>query len=113
MIGGAFSQLDYYFDALSDQRRRYALYYLSQRDSANVDELARQVTAWEMGRLPATLTAKTYEPTRVELQHNHLPRLADYGLVEFDSRTNEVRFREPTRAFMALLRVSQLIERRP
>ncbi|MFC7080902.1 DUF7344 domain-containing protein [Halorussus caseinilyticus] len=107
---GGLPRLDQYFDALSNERRRYALYYLSREEVANEDELARYVAARERGRSPSALSESAYERVRSDLHHKHLPRLADYGLVEFDPRSRVVRFRNPTRTLATLLWLSQLVE---
>lgn len=107
---GSVGRLSQYFDALAAERRRYVLYYLSQRGTASVDELTRYVVARETGRSPDSLSKQASEPVASELYHKHLPRLADYGLVEFDPRSKHARFREPTRTFSTLLWLSRLVE---
>lgn len=107
---GGLPRLDRYFDALADRRRRYALYYLRRHGSASVEELARHVAARETGRPAADLSAEEYEHVQSSLYHNHLSRLADYGLAEFDPRTEMVRFGEPPRTFATLLWLSELAE---
>ncbi|WP_137283396.1 DUF7344 domain-containing protein [Halorussus salinisoli] len=107
---GRLPQLNQYFDALANERRRYALYYLSRHGTASEEELARHVVARETGRSPSALSEAEYERAISDLHHKHLPRLADYGLVEFDPRSRMVRFREPTRTLATLLWLSQLVE---
>lgn len=107
---GGLPRLDRYFDALVDRRRRYALYYLRRHGSASVEELARHVAARETGRPAADLSTDEYEQVQSSLYHNHLPRLADYGLAEFDPRSEMVRFGEPPRTFATLLWLSELAE---
>lgn len=107
---GGVGRLNQYFDALAGERRRYVLYYLSRHGAASVDELARYVVAREAGRSPDSLTEGATGRVASELYHKHLPRLADYGLVEFDPRSEHVRFREPTRTFSTLLWLSRLVE---
>lgn len=103
--------LDAVFELLADRRRRYALYYLAEvgEDRAlDVEDVAARVAEWERewdsaggaadstGDEPgATDSAPTdrQERVRVDLHHNHLPRLADAGLVDYDARTGTVRNR--------------------
>lgn len=107
---GGMGRLSQYFRALSDDRRRLALYYLSQQGSADLDELARHVAGREAERPPESLAEQEYERAASELYHEHLPLLSDVGLVEFDPRSKHARFREPTRTFASLLWLSRLIE---
>lgn len=109
-LAGALPRLNQYFDALSNERRRYLLYYLQGRATASVDDLARAVVARETARPPGSLAEDDYANAMSELHHKHLPRLVDYGLVEYDPRSRQVRFRESNRTFAALLWLSQLLE---
>lgn len=103
-------RLDRYFDALAGSRRRCVLYYLNRHGSANVDELARQVTARETGLSEEDLPEEDYESVRRELHHKHLPKLADCGLIEYDLRSGDTRFHDPPLPFAVLLRISEFIE---
>lgn len=109
----SFAGISQYFDALRNPYRRQILYYLNDSGTANIDELARQITAQETDQSPSELTEDDYQPIRQQLHHKHLPRLADYGLIEFDPRSGDVRFHSPPHAFMVLLWISQLLERQP
>lgn len=109
---GGVEQLSRYFDALADERRRHALYYLRQHGTASLDELARHAVVRETGHPPDERSDDEYERVKSELHHKHLPRLADYGLVEFDPRSEQVRYREPTRLFSTLVWLSRLLEGR-
>jgi DNA-binding transcriptional ArsR family regulator len=69
------------FDALGEPRRRRVLYALSdQSGPTDVQTLAEVLAEREEGRA---------DPGRIQrvhltLVHNHLPRLAEAGLVEYD-----------------------------
>ena len=76
---GISPQLDATLELLSDQRRRYVLYYLrEQGNPVSVDELADRVTMWE--NEPSIDRSKI----RADLHHSQLPRLDDAGVVDFD-----------------------------
>lgn len=83
--------LDQVFDLLADRRRRYALYYLYDTTDgvATVGELADHVMALEdesaepEDRRLAVLTA---------LEHVHLPKLEDAGVLEYDKRSSSIRY---------------------
>lgn len=88
--------LDALFDALADRRRRYVLYYLAAvEDEAvlAVEDIAERVESWER-EWDAAERRESVDggrAIRVDLHHNHLPRLADVGLIEYDARTETVR----------------------
>lgn len=76
---GISPQLDATLELLSDQRRRYVLYYLREQGSpVSIDELADQVTMWESDH------AADRGQLLADLHHNQLPRLDDAGVVNFD-----------------------------
>ncbi|AGB37578.1 DUF7344 domain-containing protein [Natronococcus occultus] len=87
--------LDLIFDLLSSRRRRYALYYLSERTDgvAGVDELADGIVRLENETGHGeTDAAQHRRAVRAELQHSHLPKLADTSLLEHDPRSDTVRY---------------------
>ncbi|GAB3674595.1 DUF7344 domain-containing protein [Halopiger thermotolerans] len=112
--------LDLVFDLLSNRRRRYALYYLYEQPDgvATVDELTDHVAELEARTLetedesapesatevgsesesPADSTSASGSPAarrrqvRTELQHVHLPKLEDAGILEHDQRSETVRY---------------------
>ncbi|MFC4988441.1 DUF7344 domain-containing protein [Saliphagus infecundisoli] len=86
--------LDLVFDLLADRQRRYALYYLSEaRDGvATVDDLVEHVSRLEDG--PGEPGRAS---VRAALEHVHLPKLADAGVIEHDARSGTVRYwRQPS-----------------
>lgn len=87
--------LDRIFDLLGSRRRRYVLYYLNETDAdvVTLDDVAERVVAWERewaGDDDADRDTHL-EYVRTALHHNHLPRLADAGLVDYDPRSRTVR----------------------
>ncbi|WP_276300533.1 DUF7344 domain-containing protein [Halorussus lipolyticus] len=85
------------FDLLKDRRRRYLLYALDQDPDpvVTLDELTRKVLDWE-GRMNAgvgEVTAELETQIRVSLHHNHLPKMASIGLLEYDAQSKTVRKR--------------------
>lgn len=111
--GTVLSHLNWYFDALSDRRRRHALYYLNDHrgESVSVSTVARHVKALETEYSPDTLVEEDFADVLHELYHDHLPRLADYGIVDYDSRSGEVQFDRSSRGLMMLLWMSHFLER--
>lgn len=90
--------LDQVFELLSNRRRRYALYYLYEQDDgvATLDELAAHVVTLESRNeettVEADVTEKFSTQVRTELQHIHLPKLEDAGVLEHDQRSDTVRY---------------------
>ena len=103
--------LDVIFDLLSNRRRRYALYHLHDQPDgvATLDELTDAVVTREYvesNPSQSTVTtdcadadADTDSPLetrrrqiRTELQHTHLPKLEDAGVLEHDQRSETVRY---------------------
>ncbi|AGB39541.1 DUF7344 domain-containing protein [Natronococcus occultus] len=75
---------------LSHSRCRYVTYYLLETRHTDIETLSRQITAWERGESPETVSESARRPVRTSLIHDHLPRLDEDGLVEFDPRSGSV-----------------------
>ena len=88
--------LDLVFDLLSNRRRRYALYFLfDQHDGvATIDDVAEHVVTLEhqLGHAKDGSLSEREDGVRIELQHVHLPKLEDAGILELDRRTETVRY---------------------
>ncbi|ELY34391.1 hypothetical protein C500_00612 [Natrialba magadii ATCC 43099] len=69
------SWLDTAYGLLSTSQRRYALYYFLNNEDASLDELVEEISEWESDVAP--------ESIRIALHHNHLPQLAEHGIVEY------------------------------
>jgi hypothetical protein len=77
-----------------NQRRRYTLYYLHESSGpVTLDDLARQVAAWERATTPDEVSAEHAESVRSSLRRTHLPYLAESGFVAYDDRRNLARGR--------------------
>lgn len=77
--------------AIGDERRRDVVSVLSSReDSMETRALARALAAGDEGRedVPDACVSRI----ALSLSHNHLPKLADGGVVSFDSTTNTVAY---------------------
>lgn len=87
------TRLEAIFGTLADTRRRYLLYCLT-RDPAEVrelSELAADVAAVEEAA-DVSVESPTSESVEIDLHHRQLPRLADVGLIDYDTRQGTVRF---------------------
>ena len=67
------------------------LYYLSEEGESTVAELATVLSGWEATAAGTMRTSAERSRVRLELEHSHLPRLADEGLIEYDRRAGAVR----------------------
>ena len=81
------------FDLLGDSRRRYLLYYLRTREG-DVAEFAAAVNAVSRYEAAGTETddAASREDVKIELHHDHLPRLSKAGVLDYDERQGTIRF---------------------
>ncbi|NGM69266.1 hypothetical protein G6M89_09640 [Natronolimnobius sp. AArcel1] len=89
--------LDQVFDLLSNRRRRYALYHLYEQDDgvATTTALTNRVAELEVVAEQTHTTEVTDEfitAVRTDLQHVHLPKLEDAGVLEHDHRSETVRY---------------------
>ncbi|TYL35996.1 hypothetical protein CV102_24915 [Natronococcus pandeyae] len=91
-VGGQRSPIDELLSALSHRRRRDVLYALSENEVTDVDSLATTIAAREADLPPEQIDDDEREPVLIDLYHNHLPKLADHNLVEYDSRSGAVRW---------------------
>lgn len=78
-------------ELLSNRQRRSIMRFFldSDRDHATVDELVSAIVEYEgreTGRRPG------HDSVAATLYHVHLPRFAEAGVLEYDSRHLEVRF---------------------
>lgn len=88
---------DEVFEVLSNERRRYALYFLEQRaDEGPVDlrELVDQVAAWENDTSIERLDSGDRKCVYTALRQSHLPKLDQHGIVDYDNLRGEVTLTE-------------------
>lgn len=83
--------LDATLELLANYDRRCILEYLmeSQHGTATVDELVEHLLekqAERTGERPA------YDHVLTTLHHIHVPKLVDAGVVEYDARSQEIRY---------------------
>lgn len=75
---------------LAEPARRYLLYLLAEEDHANLETLVPQIAAWKAGEPVERVDEETRRTLHVSLVHNHLPRLADHDVIEYDLRSGDV-----------------------
>jgi hypothetical protein len=87
----AAQSLDERYRLLSVARRRVTLDVLTdQSESIELTALARLVTAIEHDGNADEVDPATRERVAVSLHHVHLPKMDDFGVVEYDTDTREV-----------------------
>ncbi|MDG5776619.1 hypothetical protein VB773_22380 [Haloarculaceae archaeon H-GB2-1] len=86
------------YDVLQSSRRRIALSVLEHESAPiHIDRLASTIAAQETAS-----SDDEADPKRIaiSLHHNHLPKLDDHGIVEYDTDSKEVAF-TPSRRDLA------------
>jgi hypothetical protein len=84
------------FRLLADEHRRYLLFALCDVDTLHVPEdlgtrgQVRPDRSGAGGVPDGTQREPTDHRVRIELRHNHLPKLEEAGLVEWDRETGTV-----------------------
>jgi len=74
------------FDVLRNQRRRYVLQYLKQAEGpVELGDLATQVAAWEYDTTIDAVKSEQRKRVYTTLQQTHLDKMAEAGIVEYDS----------------------------
>lgn len=89
------NRFDEILSALADTHRRYILYYLQEEERASLTSVAQQIAAWKQDRPPAEVQDGVVDDLEIRLYHNHLPRLEDMCLIEYDDRSKQMVFRDP------------------
>lgn len=107
---GGLAKIDRFLKAVSDRDRRYLLYYLDEQEIANSEELARHIAAQKSNRSQSAVPEEEWKSVQTQLQHNHIPKLADFGIVEYDERSGDICFSNPSQGFMILLHFCELLE---
>lgn len=89
-LGGSLSR-DEVFEALSNERRRCALYYLQQQEGeATLSEVVDYVAAWQYDQPVSQLDPQDRMCVYSALHQAHLPKLDETGFIDYDSQTNNI-----------------------
>jgi hypothetical protein len=105
------ASLDRIFDLLSDEQRRYALYYLDRQDDpVPVDELADVVAEWQDDPPQTDARLDRYEKIEMRLHHQHLPKAAEAEFIEYDRERGVVEVSGTPSEVEAVLTVAELVE---
>jgi len=83
--------LDDVFSLLADQRRRLLLSVMrSYGEEVTLPDAAEEVAARETGHTVRNISAERVKEVYLSLYHDHLPRLVDAGLLEYDQERDLV-----------------------
>jgi hypothetical protein len=84
--------LDRCLQIVADQHRRRIIHHLRHEANGTTtfDDLVEQLSARASNSKNGPLQDR--EDLAIQLQHNHLPKLADHGIVEFEHTTGAVRY---------------------
>ena len=105
-------ELNVIFEILSNERRRYMIYYLFEQDRpVSVAEVIEIIHQWEDD--PPSLGEEwdRIDNLQLELEHQHLPKTAQVEFIEYlpDERTIQVQSTSPE--IDALVTIARIIER--
>lgn len=80
-------QINRLLDTLADNIRRELIYYFenfTSDETASLDAVATHIER----RVPS----KNQSELRYSLHHSHLPKLEENGWIDYDNRTNDIRY---------------------
>lgn len=84
-------ELDHVYQAMANPRRRYICYRLPGTEERSLSDLATEIAAWENGIPESEVSDDQHTRVYIALYHNHAPKLAAEGIVEFDETAETVR----------------------
>jgi hypothetical protein len=111
-LGGADNvvSVDGLYRALASTRRRRLLYYLLDTEEASVGTLATVLAGWDAIDTGTLSTQADREQILLELEHIHLPLLADEGLLSYARTDGTVRIREVDESIRELIELTHRID---
>lgn len=82
---------DAVFDLLSNPRRRFVINYLLREGGpVTIQQLSRELAAWEFDVDPDDLTDQQEKRIYVALYQTHVPKLEEAGVLEYDAEASLV-----------------------
>lgn len=78
-------------DIMRNPHRRFVLSHLNGQEAPLTTRgLARAIVDWEAAGGETTPTGQTVEEVTISLHHQHLPRLAEAGVLRYDWQRQEI-----------------------
>ena len=101
--------VDAMLDVLANAHRRYLLAFLRGQpgNTASFEAVATHIIT-EVGREQGV--QPNHDEVQVDLYHRHLPKLADAGVVEYDVRSEAIRY-HPNERLEALFGRVQMVQK--
>lgn len=100
--------LDAILDILANHRRRALLEFLiEQPENTGSFEAATKHIVLRIGQKQGS--QPNHDDIQVDLQHHHIPKLADAGVIDYDIRSQTIRYHENERLETAYERVRDLV----
>ena len=103
---------DQFYRALAALQRRRLLYYLLAEKESTVEELATVLSGWKATTTGTMQTSAGRLELRLSLVHNHLPRLAEAGLIDYDPDDGSVQLASLHPRVTNIIRQSVEVEQR-
>jgi len=98
------------FGVLADDRSRYALYHLVESDGpVPINVMAAKIADQERG-IAESATVDANRRVHTSLYHVKLPKLEDYGFVEYDLVEGEVEATDRAAELAPYLQVAERLE---
>jgi hypothetical protein len=94
------------FDVLQNERRRYTLQHLRERDGpVQLGDLASHVAAQEYDRPNSEVTSAQRKRVYTTLQQSHLPRMHETGIIDYDDENGTISRTEQTKNLTVYLEI--------
>lgn len=103
---------DQFYRALSSPQRRRLLHYLLDHEECNAAELASVLSGWEATTTGTMVDSSDRSAIHLKLRHNDLPRLAEAGLIAYDTENDTVQIESLHSAVTHVIRQSVEAEER-
>lgn len=101
---------DEFYRALASSTRRRILFHLIETTQTTIEELATFLTGWELSTIKTLQQSGEHNDVLINLHHHHLPRLANAGLIEYQSEDGSVTLRSLHPQVKEIIRHSIVIE---
>lgn len=98
---------DRIYEVLAHERRRYLCYLLCDRSEIHLDEAVASIGEWESD--DQSPDERRREHIRLALLHNHIPKLRERDVVEFDSHSRTLVTDDAEAVLTALQAVGQAL----
>lgn len=102
---GGRTPVDAVLKSLTHPTRRFVLYYLQENEIATQEQLACEAAAWRSDTTLEEVSAEEVAHMNASLTHNHLPELAAMHFIEYDPRSETVRYSDPPVLLEMVLRL--------